>query len=379
MPPEVFKIYGQMDNTCGLASLLMILQPESRGIAETLARWWGGVKNITKAAEAPQVEFNWERVLNYILLKTLKHPRLRAYADEKLGDPAIEYFIVFEDRIQQGLRRICSREGPRGMFLKNIFDSTGAVCDPLLQGHLNLMKLDAELKILYRFFGGIFQHHYEANEPTGAIKFTRQEVKDSTNKEFQGKIKILEQAIQNNHKILLGLGHHWMAVKSIKSFQEDTPAEGEPKVPSRNYFAYVLDPEVKQEKTVPFQRIGENYLFYIFEHKEAELKAGLQILEGVLKEDLPKDAEVYRRFVANEVGKEEPLKKQLVELLGAWPLPEEERGEAEEEFEEEEEEEPGRALEAESMDKIKPLPTEEEMKQKLRAAIKKAFTDYSKI
>ena len=384
MPPDQLKIYGQMENTCGLASLLMILQPESRGIRDYFARWWEGVKNITKAAEAPQVEFNWERVLNYILLKALKHPRLRAYAEEKLGEAALEYFIIFEDRIQQGLRRVCVREGPRGMFLKNAFENVGAVCDPLLQGHLNIMKLDAELKILYRFFGGKFQHHYEAAEPTGAIKFTYADLKDTTGKEFQQKILILEQAIHAKHPILLGLGHHWMAVKGIKSFEDETQRAGESGVQHRNYFAYLLDPEVKKEKTLPFQKINENYLFYVFEQDEAEFHVGLQLLDEVLTEDLPKDAEIYRRFVTNEIGVEEPLKELLAEMLGTGPPHEEERAEVEEEFEEVGEEAIDRAIEVGALEtadaaKEKPLPTEEEMVQRLRAAIKKGFSDYSKI
>ncbi len=383
MPPEAPKIYGQMDNTCGLASLLMILQPESRGMVEHLNRWWGGVKSVTKAVDAPQIEFNWERVLNYILLKSLRHPRLRSYIEDKLGEAALEYFIIFEGRVQEGLRQICAREGPRGMFLKNAFESAAAVCDPLLQIHLNLMKQDSELKILYRFFGYKFHHHYEAEEPTGAINFTKEEVKDSNSQGFRKKIKILELAIQAKHTILLGLGHHWMAVKTLKSFEEGNPGANDPSLRLRNYFAYMLDSEVKKEKTLPFQRINQNYMFYIFEHDEGELKKGLQLIEDVLKEDLPKDAEVYRRFAANDVGAEEPLKTQLVELLGTWPLPEEMRGEFEEEIEEEGEEadralEAG-ALEAGGPDKAKPLPTEEEMKQRLRATIKKAFTDYSKI
>ncbi len=378
MPPEAIKLYGQMNNTCGLATLLMILQPESHGMTEHLARWWGGVKNVIKAAESPQVEFNWERVLNYILLKTLKNPRLRAYAEEKLGDMGIEYFIGAEGIIQKVFERICMQDGPRGMFLKNSFESSGSVCDPLLQVHLNIMKEDPELKILYLLFGGRFQHRYEAIQPTGAINFTRAEIKEPTSQEFQKKIKILDEAIHNNHKILLGLGHHWMAVKTIKSFEEDLPAGSEAKTPRRNYFTYVLDPEFKQEKTLPFQRIGENYMFYIFEHDETQFKAGLQLIEEVLKEEFPKDAEVRRRFLANEVGDEESLKKQLKELFGAWPLPEEEREKVEAELEEEEEAE-SRVLEAESMEKPKPLPTEEEMTQKLRVAIKKAFSDYSKV
>ncbi len=379
MTPDALKLYGQMDNTCGLASLLMILQPESHGMAEILTRWWEGVKNLTKAKETPQSEFNWERVLNYILLKTLYHPRLRHYVEEKLGDYADVNFADFDFRIQEILKRICAREGPRGMFLKNCCESAASVCDPLLQLHLNIMKVDPELKILFNLFGGKFQHHYEAKQPTGALNFTRAEVRDSSSKEFQDKITILEKAVQNNHKILLGLGHHWMAVKTIKAFEEDSTPPGDPKAARRNYFAYVLDPEVKQAKTLPFQKIGENYMFYIFEQDESQCKAGLLLIDEVLKEDLPKDAEVYRKFVANEVGAEEPLKKQLVELLGAWPLPEEEREEVEEE-----EEEAGRVLEEREFEagitnEPKLLPTEAEMRQKLRAAIKKAFTDYSKI
>ncbi len=384
MPPEAINLYGQMDNTCGLASLLMILQPESHGIAEYLARWWGGVKNVTKVAETPQVEFNWQRVLNYILLKALWHARLRPYALEKLGEFADDIYADYDFRIQEGFRSLLAREGPRGMFLKNSFESTGAVCDPLLQGHLNLMKKDSELKILYLFFGGKFHHHYDANQPTGAISFTREEVKNVTGKEFQKKINILEDAVKKNYKILLGLGHHWMVVKTIKSFEEIPPSNNEFKAIPRNYFFYVLDPEVKKEKTLPFKRIGENYLFYIFEQNETELNAGLQLLDEVLKEDLPKDAEVYRRFAANEVGAEESLKTQLAEFFGAWPLPEEVRGEAMENFEEGEEGEGERAadaamLEAGGSETPKRLPTEEEMAQRLRAAIKKAFSDYSKV
>ncbi len=378
MPTEAIKLYGQMNNTCGLASFLMILQPESHGMAEVLTQWWGGVKNVIKAVEAQQVELNWERVLNYILLKALRHPRLRSYVEEKLGDAAMEYFIIFEGRVQEGLRQICARYGPSGMFLKNNFESAAVVCDPLLQIHLDLMKQDSELKILYRFFGYKFHHHYEAEEPTGAINFTKEEVKDSNNPGFQKKIKILEQAIQAKHTILLGLGHHWMALKTLKAFEEEVAQGVDTKIQRRNYFAYLLDSEVKQEKTLPLQRINQNYMFYIFERDEAELKTGIQLIDDVLIEDLPKDAEVYRRFKANEIGAEEPLKTQLVELFGVWPLPEEMREELVEEGEEEEEE-VSRELEAESMDRIKPLPTEDEMAQKLRAAIKKAFTDYSKI
>jgi hypothetical protein len=374
MPPDQLKIYGQMENTCGLASLLMILQPESRGIENYFVRWWEGVKNVTKAAEAPQVEFNWERVLNYILLKALKHPRLRAYAEEKLGELGLEYFILFEDRIQQNLRRICVREGIKGMFLRNAFESAGVVCDPLLQEHLNLMKKEYELKILYHFFGGKFQHHYESVLPTGAISFTQEEVKDSTSKEFQQKIHILEQAIQAKSPILLGLSDHWLVVKTLKSFIDDSQETS--RVPRHNYFVYALDPLVKLEKTYPFQRINENFLFYIFEQDNAELHVGLQLLDEVLMEDFPKDAGIYQRFVANEIGVEEPLKEQLTEMFGTWPLPKEEPVDAEEAI--------GRAtnvylLEAEDVEKEKPLPTEEEMIQRLRAAIKKGFSDYLKV
>ncbi|OLS14662.1 MAG: hypothetical protein RBG13Loki_1703 [Promethearchaeota archaeon CR_4] len=336
------------------------------------------------------MEFNWERVLNYILLKTLRHSRFRAYAEEKLGDSGVEYFILFENRIQQNLRRICVQEGVKGMFLKNAFESMGVVCDPLLQDHLNLMKQEYELKILFHFFGCKFQHHYDSVLPTGAISFKKKEVKDSTGKDFQQKIQILEQAIQTKSPILLGLNDHWMVVRNVKSFIDESQGTEEQGAQHHKYFAYALDPLAKQEKTYPFERINEKFLFYIFDHEDAALRAGLQVLDEVLTEDFPKDAAIYQQFLANEIGDAEPLKQQLAEMFGMWPPLEEERmlfeeaKEIEEEFETMAEEGLDTAMKVDALNggntgELKSLPTEEEMAQRLRAAIKKGFSDYSKV
>jgi hypothetical protein len=380
MSTEGLKIYGQLENTCGLATTLMATQPELQGFADQLSTWWDGIAQLVEDSSNKVQEFGWERVLDYIILKVAKNDRLREFVEAQDADAAMLFLINIEDRVQRIFAKICRHDMPRGMFLKNAYDSGGRVCDPLLEIHLGIMKTNADLGVLYQFLGGKFVHHFESGIPTGAINFTRDEVKDSLDKNFAKKIQILEQSLKDGQHVFLGQTHHWMAVKGLKSFEDDDAPAGKGGQKPRRYFLYVLDPQKCVELTLPFNVLTENYLFYFFADDPALQAAGLKLLQEVLEEEIARDAEFFHKFRAGDIGDAEVLRKQAMEFLSAM-------GEVPEEAEEEEGEGEHAAELAhlEGRKWVAPPPpmgtilTGEQWMERIRAAIKNNFSDYSKL
>ncbi|HMF31136.1 MAG TPA: hypothetical protein VKK79_06970 [Candidatus Lokiarchaeia archaeon] len=376
MSTEGMIIYGQLENTCGLASTLMATQPERNGFADQLSVWWDGVGQLVDDPSNQAKEFAWERVLDYILLKIPTNDKLRAFVEEQDPDLAMLFTLNIGDRVQKIFARICRHEGPKGMFLKNAYEATGRVCDPLLDIHLGIMKTNADLGVLYCFFGGKFLHRFESGMPTGAIFFTRDEVKNPLDKNFLKKVQILEQAVKDGQHIFLGQTHHWMAVKGLKSFEDDDapPSKGGQK--PRKYFLYVLDPEKRMEMTLPFNVLTENFLFYFFQEDNTRQQAGLQLLAEVLDAEIAQDAEIYQKYLAGDIGDEDALRQQVKDFVGEM--------EVEEEEEEEDHERAAELAQLEARERTAPPPpkgilTGEQWMERIRAAIKRNFSDYSKM
>ena len=149
---------------------------------------------------------------------------------------------------------------------------------------------------------------------------------------------------------------------------------------AKRYFLYVLDPEQEMEKTLPFTFLTENFLFYFFDQDDQSLEKGMQLLTEVLREEVAKDAALFQLFRGGDIGDEAKLRQQLIDFVGEL---------AEEEGEEQAEEEIEHSAEfaqseVETHSKtlthlVTGVLTGDQWMDRICAAIKRNFSNYSKL
>jgi len=89
-----YPLFFQQHNTCGLSSLLMLLDPISNTkLAEFLDSIWSKVKNLILQTNFSKKEFTWSHALEYLLLKSYHENIISDYIKSRL-EFEDDYFIM---------------------------------------------------------------------------------------------------------------------------------------------------------------------------------------------------------------------------------------------------------------------------------------------
>lgn len=289
--------YRQMKNTCGLSSLLMVLQPETRGLAPFFDDAWRQLKPLFHLKGLKRKEFRWAVVLQYLLFKlTGQNPLRAAMADFPDLQEIYEVYVpVMQFTLRQGLAGIVKKFGADTIVpLFDRYQRTGYLFEELVYSRLFEMKDDPELKLLARLFGYRFVPWAggppEQWDGTGAMYFTADEMKGyragQPDPVFEEKADFLTKQVYAGHPVLCGTGHHWIAVKDAREFDG-------------KYFLTVHDPDSGKALRVPLDRLGERERFYAFQpvREEQASTAGkadsphLHLARAVIAEHVPVELE----------------------------------------------------------------------------------------
>ena len=113
-------------------------------------------EKISFLNKQPRKEFKWSVVIDYLLLKSLGNNLLKKFLSDKIPN-IIEYYMP-----------IIHHELKDANFSKH-----NIVSKRVLKKSLHTMRTDADLKILFRLFGGkYFPQEQENSDGTGGLYFT---------------------------------------------------------------------------------------------------------------------------------------------------------------------------------------------------------------
>lgn len=289
----VMPVYHQTTNSCGLASLLMVLEPKDPRVKTFLDARWAEIQALFHAEPFDRPEFPRELVLQYLLLKAIQDNPIRAQLAQEadLREIFEAYVPVMGFMIQQAHARIQRQFGAEAFQpVIDRYAEQGLLHEGLLLERLFVMKEDPELKILGRLLGARFQPWPESRDGTGSVYFTEAEI--SAVKEgkvpagCQEKLDFLQDHLDKGHPVLCGTGHHWIAINSLR-----VDEGGEKDVGSRVTFAS-HDPAAGGRLEFHLDQIGEQERFYAFKFDPALLDEYLPVVEETVRRDISKELEI---------------------------------------------------------------------------------------
>lgn len=292
-----YPLFNQQHNTCGLSSMLMLLDPPNNmHIKSFLDEIWKHVKTILLNLDLKKKEFEWSHALEYLLLKSYHENILSEYIMEH-KEFADDYYIN-RVPLEVHLRQMQEKHYNLGRMLiyeeyQKFFD-TGIVNHFILTDQINQMKDAKEMELLFSLFGYDFVPQYSP-DGTGGIFFTRKELKNQDLPSVAQRLKKLEHEFNRGGKIMLGMYHHWLAVSNIGKNR-------------RGYFIVVNDPNTARRYRLPLKKLRDTDRFYIFKKREEDILPFWQQLKAWLTEEIKQDILAFSEF---KKKLQENLKKRL--------------------------------------------------------------------
>ncbi|MBD3353739.1 MAG: hypothetical protein GF364_19800 [Candidatus Lokiarchaeota archaeon] len=292
-----FPIFHQQNNTCGLSSMLMLLDPlKNEKIAGFLNAIWKQVNNLLLNIQIDRQEFKWNYALEYLLLKSFHENILSQYImDHKQF--ADDYYIA-KVPLEVHLRQLMEPHYAANRKLivdeyERFFES-GTVTHFLLVEQINQMKDSKELEMIYSLFGYDFVPQWSP-DGTGAIFFNKRELKHPEEKIVKQRLELLLHEIQHGSRIMCGMFHHWVAVADIKK-------------KSRGYQLVINDPNTARRYKIPFKRLSDSDRFYIFRKRSEDVQPFWKKVLDWIDVEIQQDIAAFKEF-------KEEMQKRMRERL----------------------------------------------------------------
>ncbi len=309
--------YGQFSNGCGLASLLMLLNPEENpNIKEFLEKEWDYISSLFDRYHYNSNEYHWALVLQYLLLKCLGN------SDDESRDPIYEFFEkrikwIYHDQklvnksVQESQRSLLlEKNKPNEAFTYGDYLGDSDFLTPLIiMKNIHVMKTDAELKVLAEIFDFKFEYQ-EFDDITGAITFLAEELTSKTVKKENARKKwnTLEMYSNDSKYLLLyGKAHHWLAIKDVyKKCPEEAikgKVDNKKSWKAKNLILEVNDPAQKRTLKLDFDDIQLSDRILVFSKRSANKTESFKpfsLFEPLLKltkEDAPVEVELWRQYL----------------------------------------------------------------------------------
>lgn len=324
---ENLPLAPQVTNGCGLASLIMNVNPEKTpAYADFLDRLFDIIKKFMPfVAKISVKEFQWAYALQALLLKSQAYGSLE-FLYEFLNE-RMEY--AFED--QRFINRSMVEGYKQLMVQKRKVDYLEHPMTEYLEyGYLNyvmidhfikIMKTDIELKILMEFFDYKFEYQ-NTGDIFGAVVFDTNEIRKPGDSVLN-KLKILKEKLTDpDYRIFFGIGHHWVAMTAIvdkNQYPEENGANGangETKQQKRFRFdpkhVTILfnDPMTPRKSQIAFKSLNGSCRIYIFkERKEGVAEIQKKVIEAWALE-LDKEIEILKYIQEEQAKKMSKIKKQ---------------------------------------------------------------------
>jgi RNAse (barnase) inhibitor barstar len=270
-----YQLVSQMPNACGLASVLMAIDPNRSGrIKAFLEEMWNTIEPLIQKLDnnVSTQDERYQYVLEYLLLKIQGNGTKQFLYDYLTS----RFSMLYEDqRTVNNYLLTAKREKflnlnqtPIAKAYDNYILDSDLINTYMLKEELVTYKTDIELKILMELFG--FRYILtEAGDGTGAFFFTKKNIDEG--------LEILCEAHANPDKrIILGLENHWVFITGL--YPENSR---EWRMRNKKYaYGYSLkdfvlvynDPLGPDERYTDLYNLDSNKRFYIFEARNENLK-----------------------------------------------------------------------------------------------------------
>ncbi len=350
-PSDMFALYGckefaelplapQVPNGCGLATLLMNVNPEKyKEYKEFLDRVFDIVKQFLPFASKISVkEFRWAYVLQCLLLKAQAYGNwdfLYEFLNERM-----EY--AFEDQrfVNQSMiegykqtmvqkRKVDYLERPLNQYLDQ-----GLLNYVMVDNFIKVMKTDVELKILMEFFDYQFEYQ-NTGDLFGAVVFEANEVR-KPGESVRTKLSLLKQKLKDpNYRIFFGVGHHWVAMTAVvdknptvDATKETSKARKEEKIDAKQVLFLINDPMTPRKSQIMLKNLSGSCRIYIFKrrnqgvsdiHKKiietwaSEVEKEVEIMKYIQEEQKKRLKKVQEEGIKKEKPKESEKEEEGLE------------------------------------------------------------------
>lgn len=296
-PKNDYPIFHQQKNTCGLSSMLMLLDPLSNPkISDLLDFVWNNVKELLLRPKVEKKEFEWCYALEYLLLKSFHENIISQYIMDHM-EFADDYYInkvPLEVHLRQLMEPYYRKNATIIIELYERFFETGEVSSMILTDQIGQMKDAKELEMLMSIFGYQFLPQY-SQDGTGAIFFTNKEIRKPEIPSVNRRLKLLRHEYEKGARIMIGSAYHWMAVTEI--------------IPdSKGYILVFNDPNTARRFKIPFRKLSDTDRFYIYRKRQESAESFWEDLKVWLNEEIKKDKESFNQF---NIKRQEQIKQRL--------------------------------------------------------------------
>lgn len=296
-PRNDFPIFHQQKNTCGLSSMLMLLDPLSNAkTREVLDYVWNHVKELLLRPKVEKKEFEWSYALEYLLLKSFHENILSQYIMDHM-EFADDYYInkvPLEVHLRQLMEPYYKKNATLIIELYERYFETGEVSSMIITDQIGQMKDAKELEMLMSIFGYQFLPQY-SQDGTGAIFFTNKEIRKPEIPSVNRRLKLLRFEYEKGARIMIGSAYHWMAVTEI--------------IPDpKGYILVFNDPNTARRFKIPFKKLSDTDRFYIYRKRQESPETFWEDLKAWINEEIKKDKESFNQF---NLKRQEQIKQRL--------------------------------------------------------------------
>lgn len=229
--------YTQHPNGCGLATLLMLIDPpKNQEIKQFLSDVWKKISPLFGHTSFVLLELQWAIALQYLLLKSLgnaKKDDIYQFFNSRL-EYSYDDAKIINGFTQEQNRKILLDLGKdqEAMLYLHYTELDDYVTPSLLMKNLHTMKTDVELKILAEIFNYTFVFS-PSEDSTGALYFQKSKYAKRLPEEFKKQWRTLEKCANDpSHVIIFGQYYHWLAVRGIYRIPQRTTKKNSAPDPS---------------------------------------------------------------------------------------------------------------------------------------------------
>lgn len=307
--------YIQFPNGCGLASLLMLIDPPNNPeILHFLDYAWERLKGLFEDARAKRAELRWAIVLQYVLLKCVGYAQkdaLYEFLTKRIDSVFEDQRIITKFNLDETRNRLLTEKKPHEAYCYlHYLEEHDFVLPLVLRRQINIMKTDIELKILAELFNYQFLFQ-ESEDMTGAVYFSKDELAGICPQTANKKWLLLESISKNPANLVLwGKFHHWLAVRTIYRNPKKNLPDGFDSQPdlqkSLDLGKYLLiaanDPASGTVIVHNMDNLKEADRFYCFvKRPQSDYRIFAQIL-NYIQEDLPEERKRWAHYLKLKKG-----------------------------------------------------------------------------
>jgi len=285
-----FPLYRQLTNSCGLASILMLMDPSKNPKLQEILDNIGELINplILKILPVNESEFIYQYVLQYVLLKAVsrnseEYQFLNDYLTEQFKSSFENQKLISNFKLAESHQKFIEHE----MFaIAKAYDryilEGNTISTLVIKNETFSVKNDMDLKILMSIFGYDF---IPFNSTNGALVY------DKKDKNFLN--NLCKSHIDPEYRILFGDGKHWQALTGLYInnldkwvIKNDKIA---PKTSLKDYTIVYNDPIIPKQHSMQLKEIISQQFFYVFKKKKGDHSKLWDRIKNAIAQNIPNE------------------------------------------------------------------------------------------